>query len=262
MHVLQHVMYACWLRVFFASSLLLLPLQLTTAKTIENEFQLSQLNTEAVLGSFCVSPRKRGHLKFQLLYQNDGEPVKIKDEDLKFQLRLYRDDNWTSYETASGCIEKAAFAIYNHTVNFTIAGGGAIAQTQQHATNDGSGKTPIHMQIPNANQQRAHYYYVVVAACSLLDEFFMDHSQQLPVMEYTLELTNNGSHLSADELHLVGPVLPAKPYYVPSNKWMTVNEMYTTLLIPLFFVTPEYHAHGDPLCQWHFGNTARVEGAH
>jgi len=206
------------MRVLFASSLLLIPLQLTTAKTIENEFQLSQLNTEAVLGSFCVSKHKRGHLKFQLLYQHEGEPVKIKDEDLKFQLRLYRDDNWTSYQAASGCIEKEAFAIYNHTINFTIAGGGAIAQTPQHATNDGSGKTPIHMQIPNHDQQRAHYYYVVVAACSLLDEFFMDHSKQLPVMEYTLELTNNGSHLSADELHLVGTLPSTKaPHYLSKS---------------------------------------------
>jgi protein-disulfide isomerase-like protein with CxxC motif len=23
----------------------------------------------------------------------------------------------------------------------------------------------------------------------------------------------------------------------------------------------EYHAHGDPLCQWHFGNTPGLESA-
>jgi hypothetical protein len=176
--------------------LLLLQAQLTTAKTIENEFQLSQSSTEAVLGSFCVSPRKRGHLKFQLLH-----PQEIKDEDLKMlQVRLYRDDNWTRYEMASGCIEKAAFAIQNHTAQFTTAVDTATADSN-------NGKTTqrlIHMSIPNSNQQRAHYYYVVIAACSLLDEFFMDHSKQLPVIQYTLELTNNGSHLSADELHLVG----------------------------------------------------------
>ena len=194
-------------------SMTLLVFHFAAGKTIESEFQLSPSNTEAVVGAFCISPRKRGHLKFTLSWDDEAyslgggnnrsqaEGNGPEEENIKngLTLRLYRDDNWTNFEAAASCTEKAALSIEHQLIKTTPD------TAQQLSGNNirSNGTTPqiISMHIPNSMEHRAHYYYMVMSDCSLVDEFFMDR-RELPLMEYTLELTNNGSHLSADELHL------------------------------------------------------------
>jgi len=149
------------------------------AKTTSGKFRLSGVNTEYVLGSFAISPRKMGTLKVEF---KSKDPY---DQNKDLFVRLFRDDKWSEFQKAPSCTEKVPLSIRNEQVVTRRVKGhyeGAIA-----------------MELNNHKDDRAHYYYFVITDCSL--EFFM-HDDAVPKMSYTVTTWNDGSHVSADEIHL------------------------------------------------------------
>lgn len=146
---------------------------------ISGDFKLSGLNTEFVLGSFAVSPKKVGHVSVTL---TSKEPYSL-NKDLF--VRLIRDDKWSQFQKAPSCTEKVPFSIINEQVN----------QEHKHKHYE----TEIAMPLENANDDRSHYFYFVITDCSL--EFYM-HDDSIPNLHYKLQAWNDGSHVSADETHL------------------------------------------------------------
>jgi len=167
--------------LYFLWILLLCPaavVVLVNAKTITGQFQLSKQNPDQILGAFCISARKWGHFKLQLSSMVSSSSILPQDH---LTVRLYRDTDWANFDSNEySCAEKSDVSIQNEPVNRQI--------------------TELTMAIPNNKEHRAHYYYVAVTACSLT-EIFADDSKVFE-LEYSLELKNNGSHVSADELHL------------------------------------------------------------
>jgi len=149
------------------------------AKTTSGKFRLSGLNTEYVLGSFAVSPRKMGTLKVEF---KSKDPY---DQNKDLFVRLFRDDKWSEYQKAPSCTEKVPFSIRNEQVTTKRVKGHYEAE--------------IAMELNNHKDDRAHYYYFVITDCSL--EFYM-HDDSVPKMSYTVTTWNDGSHVSADEIHL------------------------------------------------------------
>jgi len=149
------------------------------AKTASGKFRLSGLSTEYVLGSFAVSPRKMGTLKVEF---KSKEPYET-NKDLF--VRLFRDDMWSEYQKAPSCTEKVPFSIRNEQVTTRRVKGHYEAQ--------------VAMELNNHKDDKAHYYYFVITDCSL--EFYM-HDDSIPKMSYTVTTWNDGSHVSADEIHL------------------------------------------------------------
>lgn len=162
----------------FLSFLLLLPWN-TEAKTTSGKFRLSGLNTEQILGSFAISANKIGHMKVVF---KSKEPYQL-NKDLT--VRLYRDDQWKSYNKAPSCTDKVPFATLNEPVRTTKVMGHYEAE--------------ISMKLNNYKDDKPHFFYFVITDCSL--EFYM-HDNQIPQMSYTLTAWNDGSHVSADESHL------------------------------------------------------------
>ena len=65
------------------------------SKTIEGELQLSVDNIEFVLGAFCISRRKMGHLKLKLKPAESSSPITTQDD---VTVRLYRDRDWNAFQ--------------------------------------------------------------------------------------------------------------------------------------------------------------------
>jgi len=149
------------------------------AKATSGKFRLSGLNTEYVLGSFAVSPRKMGTLKIEF---KSKEPY---DQNKDLFVRLYRDDKWNEYQKAPSCTEKIPLSIRVEQVTTRRVKGHYEAE--------------ISMELNNHKDDKAHYYYFVITDCSL--EFYM-HDDSIPKMSYTVTTWNDGSHVSADETHL------------------------------------------------------------
>jgi len=149
------------------------------AKTTSGKFRLSGLDTEYVLGSFAVSPRKMGTLKIEF---KSKEPYAL-NKDLF--VRLFRDDKWDDYKKAPSCTEKVPFSLINEHVETRKVKGHYEAE--------------IAMELNNHKDDKTHYYYFVITDCSL--EFYM-HDDRVPKMSYTVTTWNDGSHVSADEIHL------------------------------------------------------------
>eukprot|EP00534_Pseudo-nitzschia_fraudulenta_P004395 CAMPEP_0201128934 /NCGR_PEP_ID=MMETSP0850-20130426/35278_1 /ASSEMBLY_ACC=CAM_ASM_000622 /TAXON_ID=183588 /ORGANISM="Pseudo-nitzschia fraudulenta, Strain WWA7" /LENGTH=453 /DNA_ID=CAMNT_0047398273 /DNA_START=81 /DNA_END=1442 /DNA_ORIENTATION=- len=149
------------------------------AKATSGKFHLSGLNTEHVLGSFAVSPRKMGTLKVEF---KSKDPY---DQNKELYVSLLRDDKWDEYQKAPSCTEKFPFSLMNEKVTMN--------REKKHY------KGEISMELNNHKDDKAHYYYFVITDCSL--EFYM-HDDAIPKMTYTLTTWNDGSHVSADEVHL------------------------------------------------------------
>eukprot|EP00536_Pseudo-nitzschia_multiseries_P013616 jgi/Psemu1/212245/e_gw1.594.20.1 len=149
------------------------------AKTISGKFRLSGLDTEYVLGSFAVSPRKMGTLKVEF---KSKEPY---DENKELFVRLFRDDRWSDYKKAPSCTEKAPYSLRNEHID--------LRRVKGHYEGE------VAMELNNHKEDGAHYYYFVIMDCSL--EFYM-HDESIPKMSYTVTTWNDGSHVSADEIHL------------------------------------------------------------
>lgn len=158
--------------------LALLP-TLCSAKVISGDFRLSGLNTEYVLGSFAISPKKVGHVS--LTFTSDRPYQMNKD----LFVRLIRDDNWPAFQKAPSCTDKVPFSIINEQVS----------QEHKHKTY----QAEVAMPLDNSKDDRSHYYYFVITDCSL--EFYM-HDDAIPKVHYQLQAWNDGSHVSADETHL------------------------------------------------------------
>jgi len=152
---------------------------LAEAKATSGKFRLSGLNTEYVLGSFAVSPRKMGTLKVEF---KSKEPYDL-NKDLF--IRLFRDDKWSEYKKAPSCTEKVPFSLKSEQVTTRKVKGHYEAE--------------IAMELNNHKDDSPHYYYFVITDCSL--EFYM-HDESIPKMSYTVTTWNDGSHVSADEDHL------------------------------------------------------------
>ena len=133
------------------------------AKTTSGKFHLSGLNTEHVLGSFAVSPRKMGTLKVEF---KSKEPY---DQNKDLFVRLIRDDKWNEYQKAASCTEKVPFSLTNEQVN--------TRRIKGHYEGE------ISMELNNHKNDMVHYYYFVITDCSL--EFYM-HDDSIPQMSYTL----------------------------------------------------------------------------
>jgi hypothetical protein len=167
-------------RAYIVVTLCLLLLSGSThAKTTSGKFRLSGLNTEHVLGSFAISEKKVGHMKVVF---KSKEPYQL-NKDLF--VRLYRDDQWTSYNKAPSCTDKVPFSIKNEPVTTHKVKGHYEAE--------------VTMELNNHKEDRPHFYYFVITDCSL--EFYM-HDDQIPQMSHELTAWNDGSHVSADESHL------------------------------------------------------------
>lgn len=149
------------------------------AKETSGKFKLSGLNTEYVLGSFAVSANKMGHLSVEF---KSKEPYQLNKD---FYVRLFRDDQWADYQKAPSCTDKVPFAISSEQVT--------SRKVKAHY------EAEVAMELNNQELKEAHYYYFVVTDCSL--EFYM-HDAQIPQMSFTAKSWNDGSHVSADEMHL------------------------------------------------------------
>mmetsp|Transcript_13829 Transcript_13829/g.32302 ORF Transcript_13829/g.32302 Transcript_13829/m.32302 type:complete len:485 (+) Transcript_13829:93-1547(+) len=149
------------------------------AKTTSGKFHLSGLDTEYVLGSFAVSARKMGTLKVEF---KSKEPY---DDNKDLFVRLFRDDKWSDYKKAPSCTEKLPHSVRNEHVR--------LKRVKGHYEGE------IAMELNNHKEDDAHYYYFVITDCSL--EYYM-HDESVPKMSYTVTTWNDGSHVSADEIHL------------------------------------------------------------
>jgi hypothetical protein len=150
-----------------------------SGKVVSGDFKLSGLNTEYVLGSFAVSPKKVGHATVTF---TSKDPYQM-NKDLF--VRLIRDDKWSSFLKAPSCTEKVPFSILNEKVS--------------QERNRNAYKAEIVMPLDNSRHDRSHYFYFVITDCSL--EFYM-HDESIPKVHYQLNTWNDGSHVSADETHL------------------------------------------------------------
>jgi Rhodopsin-like GPCR transmembrane domain len=149
------------------------------AKETSGKFRLSGLNTETILGSFAVSANKMGYMTVVF---KSKEPYSL-NKDLK--VSLFRDDKWPSYRKAPSCTDKIPFSVGSEPV--------MTKKVQGHY------EAEVAMQLDNLAFKETHYFYFVITDCSL--EFYM-HDDQIPQMSYTLKTWNDGSHVSADEMHL------------------------------------------------------------
>ncbi len=136
---------------------------LAEAKTTSGKFRLSGLNTEYVLGSFAVSPRKMGTLKVEF---KSKEPY---DQNKDLYVRLIRDDKWSEFQKAPSCTEKVPFSLRNEQVTTKLVRGRYEAE--------------VAMELNNHKDDSPHYYYFVITDCSL--EFYM-HDDSIPKMTYKL----------------------------------------------------------------------------
>ena len=136
---------------------------LAEAKTTSGKFRLSGLNTEYVLGSFAVSPRKMGTLKVVF---KSKEPY---DQNKDLYVRLLRDDKWSEFQKAPSCAEKVPFSLKNEQITTKKVKGHYEAE--------------VAMELNNHKDDSPHYYYFVVTDCSL--EYYM-HDDSIPKMSYTL----------------------------------------------------------------------------
>ena len=154
-------------------SIWVLVADISEAKTTSGKFRLSGLNTEYVLGSFAVSPRKMGTLKVEF---KSKDPYQ-QNKDLF--VRLIRDDMWDKYKKAPSCTEKVPYSITNEQVTTTRVKGHYEAE--------------VAMELNNHKDDKAHYYYFVITDCSL--EFYM-HDDSIPKMSYTLTTWSKFENLS------------------------------------------------------------------
>ena len=150
-----------------------------SAKVVSGDFKLSGVNTEFVLGSFAVSPKKVGHASITI---TSTDPYQM-NKDLF--VRLIRDDKWASFQKAPSCTEKVPFSVINEPIS--------------QERNRNKYKAEVGMPLDNSRDDRSHYYYFVITDCSL--EFYM-HDDSIPTIHYQLKTWNDGSHVSADETHL------------------------------------------------------------
>ena len=148
-------------------------------KATSGKFKLSGLDTEYVLGSFAVSPRKMGTLKVDFKSKDNY------DVNKDLFVRLYRDDKWSEFKKAPSCTEKVPFSLINEPVK--------MKRVKGHYEGE------ISMELNNHKDDKTHYYYFVITDCSL--EFYM-HDDRIPQLSYTVTTWNDGSHVSADEHHL------------------------------------------------------------
>ena len=164
------------------------------------------------MGAFCISPKKRGNIQLQFTNDdgannNNNNRILKSYEDLT--LRIYRDTNWTSYDKAKRCDDRVALSVFNYPIASSNKN-----TTKLHTNNNNNNNNKKHhhgnnnddraisVYIDNTKQDRPHYYYIVITACSMGEQILNDDSKTFPSTHYVLEVTNNGSHLSADELHL------------------------------------------------------------
>jgi hypothetical protein len=133
------------------------------AKTTSGKLRLSGLNTEHVLGSFAVSPRKMGTLTVEF---KSKEPY---DQNKDLYVRLIRDDKWNDFKKAPSCTEKVPFSLRNEQVT-----------TERKK---GHYEAKIAMELNNHKDDSPHYYYFVITDCSL--EYYM-HDDSIPKMSYTV----------------------------------------------------------------------------
>ncbi len=172
---------------------------LAEAKTTSGKFRLSGLNTEYVLGSFAVSPRKMGTLKVEF---KSKEPYDL-NKDLF--VRLFRDDKWSDYKKAPSCTEKVPFSLKSEQVTTRKVKGHYEAE--------------IAMELNNHKDDSAHYYYFVITDCSL--EFYM-HDDAIPKMSYTVTTWSKSSlkFLPANsslQAHWISFVLIFSCFFIPLN---------------------------------------------
>ena len=170
----------CWCRTIAALLLVfLMMVSFAESKSTSGKFRLSGIDTEFVLGSFAVSPRKMGTLKVEFKSKENY------DANKELFVRLYRDDKWSEFKKAPSCTEKVPFSLTNEQVT--------LKRKKKHFEGE------IAMELNNHKDDQTHYYYFVVTDCSL--EYYM-HDESIPNMSYTVTTWNDGSHISADEDHL------------------------------------------------------------
>lgn len=146
---------------------------------VSNDFKLSGLNTEYVLGSFAVTAGKMGYMKVKL---QSKDPYQL-NKDLN--VRLISDENWKKFEKEPSCTEKVPHSSINEPVTQQLKHKHYVAE--------------VAMPLDNTKGDRPRYFYFVITDCSL--EFYM-HDESIPKVHYLLETWNDGSHVSADEGHL------------------------------------------------------------
>lgn len=149
-----------------------------SSKTVSGDFRLSGLNTEYVLGSFAVSAKRMGYVVITF----ESKDPYTKAEDLF--VRRVRDDQWADYTRAPSCTEKVAFSIQNETVS--------QSRKKNHY------EARVAMGINNEKHDTPHYYYMIITDCSL--EYYM-HDALVPNVHFSMQMWNDGSHVSADEDH-------------------------------------------------------------
>jgi hypothetical protein len=152
------------------------------AKTVSGDFQLSPDNTDHILGSFAIAPGHIGFIKITLSTQGKV----YEDENLKF--RFFKDDNYIKYQKSNSCDEKVLQSGFSQPVEF------------YHDNELEENLYEYHMKLDASFLQRPHYFYFVVDDCALEGNSF--DSDETPKIHFTMEAYNDGSHLSADELHL------------------------------------------------------------
>eukprot|EP00525_Craspedostauros_australis_P010176 CAMPEP_0198126598 /NCGR_PEP_ID=MMETSP1442-20131203/45217_1 /TAXON_ID= /ORGANISM="Craspedostauros australis, Strain CCMP3328" /LENGTH=507 /DNA_ID=CAMNT_0043786407 /DNA_START=87 /DNA_END=1610 /DNA_ORIENTATION=+ len=151
------------------------------AKTVSGDFKLSGLMTEHVMGSFAVAAGHTGTMTVDLI-SKDG-PYSA------FSARMYKDDEWPKFKKALLCDQKTKLASTTEPVVFA-----------RDRKSPGQHKAHIAMKMDNSKGDRPRYYYFAVDECQL--EMYM-HDAQVPKVHYKVQTWDEGSHLSADENHLI-----------------------------------------------------------
>lgn len=176
----------------FASVVLLLSMQASTAKTTTGEFQLTPENHRNIIGSFAVFPGSKGIVDLTMTTRD-----KPYGDSRGVRLRMFMDERYSKYMAAETCYEKISFTSLSEKVKFvpnTMNG-----PDDEHVYTFG-------MSMDSRKLTRPHYYYFVVDDCSLEigpDDVAIEAGEtETPVIHFTLEAKNDESHLSADEFHL------------------------------------------------------------
>lgn len=91
---------------------LVLPPTPTDAKTASGDFQLSGVNSEAVLTSFAISPYGRGWLGVTL------SSKEMYETEQSLKIHLFQDTQWSAFQKALLCTDRKKLAIETLNVEF------------------------------------------------------------------------------------------------------------------------------------------------
>ncbi len=158
---------------FFFLLALVLPPTRIDAKTVSGDFQLSGVNSEAVLTSFAISPYGRGWMGITL------SSKEMYETEQSLKIHLFQDTQWSAFQKALLCTDRKKLAIETLNVEF---------HHSEHEEESYQWMANFGMALDQHTEPRTHYWYVVVDDCSL-EQVYRDSS--IPKLHYKVQLWND-----------------------------------------------------------------------